>query len=230
MKRLLMLTLFLCVLVGCEDGFDFGTDPIDTEPDLTAPNGADVDASNDESDLSVSNDTIISPCIDQRTLEAITELKPAADWELLATLPRNNLHPYHFRMVAEFTEPIMGAYLAGKDFLFVIYKPTFNRQRHFYFDQPEPPAVPKNFDKWGAPEPGEPASSRVLHFPDPDADWFQYWGNPAFQDRTIAGFTVKFNVLFVDSVEFGTSLDGWGVGGPGAPEIRQDFELKIYAR
>ena len=30
--------------------------------------------------------------------------------------------------------------------------------------------------------------------------------------------------------EFGTSLDGVFVGGPGAPEIKEGFSLKIYVR
>ena len=106
-----------------------------------------------------------------------------------------------------------------------------------------PPRVPK-VDAWGELLPG-PTPLYVWHFPDPDGWWFQYWGNAAFQNREKAFFTVEFDMtpMFEPSVpgakkereylfypEFGTSLDGVFVGGPGAPEIKEGFSLKIYVR
>ncbi len=171
-------------------------------------------------------------------------LTQTGKWELLVTLPRNNLNPDMFRMVDEYIDPITSAYVDGKDFLFVIFNARYTRQKHFFLIQPEPPPLPE-YDEFGRQLPGQ-SSLHVWHFPDPDAWWFQYWGNPHFQDRTQAGFTVAFDVLrmfepSVPGVEkereylhaplFGTSLDG--IHGPGtgaAPEIKQDFELKIYVR
>ena len=166
------------------------------------------------------------------------------DWERLAILPRHNLYPDTFRMVDEYIDPITSAYAAGKHFAFVIYKDTYIRQKQFFLVQPEPPAKPE-FDEDSRLLPGQPTPLHVWHFPDPDAWWFQYWGNAAVQDREKAGFTVKFDMtpMFQPSVpgvkkereylfgpEFGTSLDGVGVGGPGAPEIKVDWVLNIYVR
>ena len=160
-----------------------------------------------------------------------TEPKPADDWEHLVTLPRQNLLPYKFRMVDEWIDPIVSAYVEGKDFLFQIYHERQTRQQYFFLDQPEPPSLKPKLQVW--------------HFPDPDGWWFQYWGRAALQNREKAGFTVVFDMSpmpdpsnpevkkereYAFAPDFGTSLEGFGVGGPGAPEIKEDFVLKIYVR
>ena len=48
-------------------------------------------------------------------------------------------------------------------------------------------------------------------------------------------FSLQYRVLrksenIFSVPEFGTSLDGVGVGGPGAPEIKVDWVLRIYTR
>ena len=157
--------------------------------------------------------------------------KIQGDWEYLVTLPRQNLSPAKFRMVDEWIDPITSAYVAGKDFLFVIFSETHTRQKQFFLEQPEPPRKKPPLQVW--------------HFPDPDAWWFQYWGNAAFQNREKAGFTVAFDRTpmfepsnpehkkvreYLFAPELGTSLEGTGVGWAGAPEIKEGFELKIYVR
>ena len=159
----------------------------------------------------------------------VTTPKLAEDWEHVVTLPRQNLSPHKFRMVDEWIDPITSAYVEGKDFLFVIYREGFVREKHFFLDQPEPPS----------------SARLVWHFADPDAWWFQYWGNADFQDREEAGLTVAFDSSpmpepsvpgavktreYLFGPDFGTSLEGLGVGGPGAPEIKEGFQLKIYVR
>ena len=120
--------------------------------------------------------------------------------------------------------------------MFIIYREGFVREKHFFLDQPEPPPPP--------PPPPEAGPRLVWHFADPDAWWFQHWDR-AGRDRTQSGFTVDFDGTLmpepsVPGVEktreylfgpdFGTSLEGLGVGGPGAPEIKEGFLLKIYVR
>ena len=164
------------------------------------------------------------------------------DWVLLVELPRQNLSPYRFRMVNEWIDPIVQAYVDGKDFLFVIYQPSKPLpdggrtggniyQARYYLEAP-------GLLYWNT-------TLQVFHFPDAKARWFQYWGNPVVQDRELAGFTVTFdNTLmpeplaegveksrnYLHSPEFGASLDGVGVGGPGAPEIKEGRLLNIYVR
>ena len=147
-------------------------------------------------------------------------------------------------MVDEYIDPITSAYVAGKHFAFVIYKDTYIRQKQFFLVQPEPPRKPEYYED-GRPIPGGPTALKVWHFPDPDAWWFQYWGNPSVQNREKAGFTVRFDLTpmfepeapgakkereYLFSPEFGTSLDGFYVGGSGAPEIKEGFALKIYVK
>ena len=153
------------------------------------------------------------------------------DWTLLVELPRRNLSPYRFRMVKEWIDPIVQAYVDGKDFLFVIYHLRNISQARYYLDSPG--LLHEN------------TTLQFFHFPDAKARWFQYWGNPLYQDRELAGFTVEFDStpMFEPSVpgveksrdylyfpEFGTSLDGLDVGGHGAPEIKVDWVLRIYTR
>ena len=180
---------------------------------------------------------------EERILQALTpdNTLDRGNWELLVTLPRRNLSPASFRMVDEWIDPITEAYVDGKDFLFLIYEPrkqtgpdssTFRiYQSRYYLEAPGLLHAETDTLRY--------------HFPDPDAWWFQYWGNAAFQDRTIAGFTVEFNTTpmfeptnpavekqreYLYAPEFGTTLDGQSVAGRGAPEIREGLLLNIYVR
>ena len=163
------------------------------------------------------------------------------DWRLLVELPRQNLNPDEFRMVNEWIDPIMSAYVDGKDFLFVILLPGkelpdgrrtgYNiHSARFYLEAPG-----LLHDVLGA---------QMFHFPDPNGRWFTHWDR-AGRDRTQTGFTVWFDStpMFEPSVpgakkereylfgpDFGTSLDGVTVGGGGAPEIKVDWVLRIYTR
>ena len=155
------------------------------------------------------------------------------DWILLVELPRQNLNPEKFRMVDEWIDPITQAYVDGKDFLFVIFKPGVVLQdgtrtlynihsARFYLEAPGLLDLPTQF----------------FHFPDPDGIWFRYWGPYSSEANPNTGFTVSFDTGTVDfeidrkyfySPEFGTSLDGYTVGFIG-PEIKAGWVLRIYTR
>ena len=148
------------------------------------------------------------------------------DWLLLVELPRRNLSPDRFRMVKEWIDPIMQAYVDNKDFLFVILKPGkelpdgtrtgYNiRSARFHLESPG-----LLHDVLGL---------QRFHFPDPNGHWYQHWDRAGL-DRTQAGFTVEFDSSLLFGPAFGTSLDGVFVGGGGAPEIRVDWVLRIYTR
>ena len=166
------------------------------------------------------------------------------DWVLLVELPRRNLEPDKFRMVEEWIDPIVQAYVDGKDFLFVIWRPSWELpdgeltggniyQSRYYLEAPG--LLYKN------------TKLQIFHFVDPAARWFQHWDR-AGRDRTQSGFTIEFDATlipmpelmlvpgakkereYIFGPEFGTSLDGVGVGGPGAPEIKVDWVLRIYTR
>ena len=163
------------------------------------------------------------------------------DWVLLVELPRQNLNPDTFRMVNEWIDPIVQAYIDGKDFLFVILSPgkelpdgrrTFYNihSARFYLESPG-----LLHDVLGA---------QMFHFPDPNGRWFTHWDRSG-RDRTQAGFTVKFDSRpmpeptivpgakkereYLFGAVFGTSLDGQVVGD-GSPEIKVDWVLRIYTR
>ena len=148
------------------------------------------------------------------------------DWVLLVELPRRNLSPYQFRMVKEWIDPILQAYVDQKDFLFVILLPGkelpdgrrtgYNiRSARFYLESPG-----LLHDVLGL---------QIFHFPDVNGHWFTHWDR-AGRDRTQAGFTVEFDSSPLFGPQFGTSLDGVTVGGGGAPEIKVDWVLRIYTR
>ena len=148
------------------------------------------------------------------------------DWVLLVELPRRNLSPYQFRMVKEWIDPILQAYVDQKDFLFVILSPGkelpgggrtgYNLySARFYLEAPG-----LLHDVLGV---------QKFHFPDPRGGWYQHWDR-AGRDRTQAGFTVEFDSSPLFGPHFGTSLDGARVGGGGAPEIREGWVLRIYTR
>ena len=156
----------------------------------------------------------------------VTTPKLADDWEHVVKLPRQNLSPDNFRMVDEWIDPIMQAYVDGKDFLFVILSPGkelpdgtrtgYNiRSARFYLEAPG-----LLHDVLGL---------QIFHFPDPNGHWFTHWDRAGL-DRTQAGFTVEFDSSPLFGPEFGTSLDGVFVGGGGAPEIKVDWVLRIYTR
>ena len=163
------------------------------------------------------------------------------DWILLVELPRQNLSPDTFRMVDEFIDPIVQAYVDGSDFLFVIHKPGKRL--------PSGGLTGDNIfsARYYLETPGllhETTTGQIFHFVDPDARWFTHWDR-AGRDRTQSGFTVEFLTIpmfepsvpgveksrnYLHGPKFGTSLDGELVGGGGAPEIKEGWVLRIYTR
>ena len=168
------------------------------------------------------------------------------DWTLLTKLNRNNFALDNFRVPEEEIDPITQAYADQKDFLFVIYEPAvivdprFNRgsdqaggttqQARYHLESPgllQGDSLIAHF--------------QIFHFVDPDAFWFQHYDQ--WRDLSKSGFTIAFDTTpYIDpegsinprkfqwSPLFGTSLNGWWPGGPGAPDINQDFVLNIYTR
>ena len=219
MLRGLLLITLACAFLSC---FHEGGD---TE---VAP----AEEIDDTSSLEMAEElAVIYPC----------PIEDRGDWIFLVELPRRNLNPDTFRMVDEWIDPITQAYVDGKDFLFVIYKPS----------QPGPNGRPIGGNivqaRYYLEAPGllyGNTLAQKFHFVDPNAQWFTNWDRTG-RDRTQSGFTVRFNAtpMFEPSVpgvvksreylygpEFGTSLDGVFVGGGGAPEIKTDWVLRIYTR
>ena len=168
------------------------------------------------------------------------------DWTLLTTLARNNFNLSEFRVPKEEIDLITQAYADQKDFLFVIYDPAviidprWNRgveragrsdlEARYYLENPgllEGTVLVLH--------------SKTFHFVDPNAFWFKHYDK--HRDLSQSGFTVTFDTTpFIEpekalnprkyewAPSFGTSLEGWAVGGAGAPDITQDFVLSIYTR
>ena len=170
-------------------------------------------------------DTEVAPAEDMPVVEVEYPCPnfDRGDWVLLVELPRQNLYPYQFRMVKEWIDPILQAYVDQKDFLFVILFPGKELpdgrrtgyaigSARFYLESP------------GLLD--DVLKAQIFHFPDPQGGWYQHWDR-AGRDRTQAGFTVELGLL---GPGFGTSLDGGRIGGGGAPEIRVGWVLRIYTR
>lgn len=98
--------------------------------------------------------------------------KLAEDWQLLVTLKRNNRSPEHFNVIDEDIDPFTEAYVAGKDFLFLVGKDRKVVKSYYYFDQPSPSEMPE-FDQHGAALPGVSAR-QVWHWIDKTAWWFKW--------------------------------------------------------
>ena len=167
------------------------------------------------------------------------------DWTLLTTLNRNNFNLGQFRVPKEEIDPITNAYLDNQDFLFIIYQPAvrvdprFNRgidraggtnQARYHLEAPGLLAQDTLIPHW-----------QSFHFVDPDAKWFKHYDQ--HRDLSQSGFTIEFDTTpmlepetyinpreYLYGPRFGTSLDGWIVDGPGAPDINEDVQLKIYTR
>ena len=144
-------------------------------------------------------------------------------------------------MVDEWIDPIVQAYVEGKDFLFVIYKPF----------KVLPDGIRTGDNLYSArfylEAPGllhDTTTGQIFHFPDPNGRWFQHWER-AGRDRTQSGFTVEFYTIpmpepsvpgakkereYLFGPKLGTSFDGLGVGSGAAPEIKVDWVLRIYTR
>ena len=171
------------------------------------------------------------------------------DWVLLVELPRQNLNPDKFRMVNEWIDPIVQAYIDGKDFLFVILLPGKELPDPGE-DFPDGRRTGYNIHsaRFYLESPGllhDVLGAQMFHFPDSNGRWFTHWDR-AGRDRTRTGFTVLFDSTpmpepmivpgakkereYIFGPDLGTSLDGLVVGGSGAPEIKVDWVLRIYTR
>ena len=178
-------------------------------------------------------DTEVAPAEELPVVEYPCPNFDRGDWILLVELPRENLTPEKFRMVNEWIDPITQAYVDGKDFLFVIFKPGVVlqdgtktlyhlRSARFYLEAPGLLDLP----------------AQSFHFPDPDGIWFRYWGNYSREGYPNTGFAVLFDSGHVDDIDrkyfwspqFGTSFrDDYTVGFNG-PEIKAGWVLRIYIR
>lgn len=247
MKRFFLLTLFALTLMACGEGrVGLITDDVVTD---AAGCYESVEVSDDAYlvsldkncvDLALSDFVIESPPVEQGTLPAVR------DWALVATLERDVRQRYwHEFHVQEGTDqPILQAYAAGKDFLFVIENSRDNKFFHsvspiqFYFHQPEPPADAES-----------EIARTVLYYPSPPS-WYEHWGpetNIAGKiDRSRSGFVMDIDLgtpgwkfTHADnrakawvggSVKFGATRDGIGWHSTYAPHIKTDYVLKIYVR
>ncbi len=181
------------------------------------------------------------------TTEYPCPIEDRGDWTLLVTLKRNNFNLNAFRVPKEWIDLITQEYVDGKDFLFIIYKPAIPVQPDRYSD------ATRSFGnseqaRYYLEAPGLLHNNSLIdhfqrfHFVDSDAFWFRHWDT--WRDRTQSGFIAIFNTLayqnandqisqgrdFVFGPEFGSTMDGFGIGGPGAPEINEYYELDIYVR
>ena len=176
-----------------------------------------VEATDDSYIVSLEKD-----CIDFE-LSGIGGTPSTQPWELITTLERHPIEYDKFYVPDASIDVIIGSFAAGDDFLFVIAGENYIRHEQFYFRQPEPPRSHPPLHTW--------------HYPS-ISTWYRFWGNPHFEDRTHAGFTANMDLTsdfngerdYFFAPEFGTSLDGVFVGGPGAPHIKDGIVLKIYVR
>ena len=171
MKRFFVLLLTFSVL-GCGDGrVDLITDDVVTDAAGCYKSVEVVDdaylVSLDKNcvDLALSDFVIESPPVEQGTLPAVR------DWVLVATLERDvrQRHWHEFHVQEGTDQPILQAYEAGKDFLFVIeYEGPVALESivpiQFYFHQPEPPVDAES-----------EIARTVLYYPSPPS-WYEHWG------------------------------------------------------
>ena len=242
MKHYLLFLLFVLTLLGCGEGrVDFITSDVISEAASCYQSVEVVDDSYlvalDKTciDLELSGFGGVSPAVPQETV--IVE----QDWELLATLERDVRqklwHVFHVQKGTD--QPLLRAYIDGKDFLFVIENSRDNEFWHsvspiqFYFHQPEPPN-----------------KRAVLYYPSKQG-WYEHWGGKTTVvgfpiDRSASGLYVKFDIGFAGSnfknpdnrekqwvggtVEFRTTRDGLFASSTHAPHIKDGFVLKIYVR
>lgn len=172
--------------------------------------------------------------------EAAAQLKPAADWVLLVQLKRNNRSPERFNVIDEDIDPLTEAYVAGKDFLFVVGWDHSVTRSYYYFDQPAPPELPR-FDIHGQALPGVSAV-QIWHFTDTDAWWFQWFLRVVSEkDKAHAGFGVDWDVTpvtgnkpdrkYLSGPTIGASVEHLYAVGFSAPEIEnENIWLRIYVR
>ena len=123
MNRVFVLVAFTLTLMACGEGrVDLITSDVISEAASCYQSVEVVDDSYmvalDKTciDLELSDFAIISPPLEEGTLPAVR------DWVLLATLERDIRQRYwsHFHVQADLKAPLLQAYVAGKDFLFVI--------------------------------------------------------------------------------------------------------------
>lgn len=182
-------------------------------------------------DLELSDFVIARPPVPEGTLPAVR------DWVLLATLERDVRQRYWhlFHVQSDVRDPIFRAYLAGRDFLFVLERAQdvgvsqgrgFVRTApiQFYFHQPEPPL-----------------KSASLYYPSAQG-WFDHWGPETNgvgvpYDREHSGFVARFSVtvssadeVFPVELVFGATRDGFFWDTSYQPHIDQAYVLRIFVR
>ena len=118
---------------------------------------------------------------------------PNNDWELIATLQRNPLQPYQFYVPDELVDPINGAYVEGKDFIFVIRADFSINHKQFYILQTSPPV----FEKPPALEEHIHFEIFRWHFPS-EPTWYRFTrtapGLEHLRDLTYAGLSMEFDL------------------------------------
>lgn len=238
MKRFFLLTLFALTLMACGEGrVGLITDDVVTDAAGCYESVEVVDdaylVSLDKNcvDLALSDFVIESPPVEQGTLPAVR------DWALVATLERDVRQRYWhlFHVQSDLKDPIFRAYLAGRDFLFVLERVqdvgvsqgrgfVSTTPIQFYFHQPEPPL-----------------KSASLYYPS-TRGWYDHWGPETTFigtsiDRQHSGFVAKFSIIvsandevFPAELAFGATRDGLFWSESNAPHIKKDYVLKIYIR
>ena len=184
-------------------------------------------------DLELSGFGGVSPAVPQETV--IVE----RDWTLLTTLERDVRQKlWHVFHVPKGTDqPILRAYINGKDFLFTIENSRATAPSllpiQYYFHQPQPPE-----------------QTTWLYYPS-TARFYEHWGGETTIlgfpiDRSDSGFLVDFDIGFAGAafqqpenraeqwvggtVEFRTTRDGTFASDLYAPHIKEGYVLKIYVR
>ena len=239
MKHLLILTLLILPLLACSEGMNLITQDVIS------------DAASCYESVEITEDTYLialdKNCVDLE-LSSIGAVAPVGtqtqnttvrDWTLLTTLERDVRQKlWHVFHVPKGTDqPILRAYIDGKDFLFTIENTRATAPSllpiQYYFHQPEPPE-----------------QTTWLYYPS-TARFYEHWGGKTTVlgfpiDRSDSGFLVDFDIGFAGAafqqaenrakdwvggtVEFRTTRDGTFASETYAPHIKEGYVLKIYVR
>lgn len=133
---------------------------------------------------------------------AATTLKPAEDWQHVVRLKRNNRSPEGFNVIDEDIDPLVEAYVAGKDFLFVVGKDRKIVKSYYYFDQPVSPEIPR-FDADGNVIPEGIPPLQHWFWKDPQAWWIWAKFDWTRRQEVGIGFGVSWDVSPVPINRFG---------------------------
>ena len=239
MKRFFLLTLFALTLMACGEGrVGLITDDVVTD---AAGCYESVEVSDDAYLVSLDKtcvDLTLSDFVIARESPVPEGTLPAVrDWQLIATLERDVRQRFWhlFHVQSDLKDPIFRAYLAGRDFLFVLERVqdvgvsqgrgfVSTAPIQFYFHEPDPPV-----------------KSASLYFPSARG-WYDHWGPETTFigtpiDRQHSGFVAKFSVVvsasdevFLSELAFGATRDALFWDASYAPHIKTDYVLKIYVR